>query len=615
MSGIAFAAGDQAERRVDRMLSALVQVPAETHVEAPNSNLAMGGIWHAATAGSRRPLWFGGRYLVAVDGEFYGADKSDPYRPFAEMADGDRFDRIATLNGSFAFAIWDAQSRTIILGADRLSTRPLYYWQDAGALGVASRLHGLLADDRSPRRLSRTAVVELLAHLRTFGRRTMFADISGLVAGEVVRLTLDGSVSRQQPARPQFLGSRRNRQDYRCDLADALRAAVAKRTDDEARPVLLLSGGLDSRLVAASASSIGRSLPCYSVAAWRNREITIAEKVARAAGQRFEFRALSADDVSAAFDMSIALTDCAHQPCLSLPPAYASLRADGYHAVLNGHLLDIFFRGTYLPKAKLKVGRSGATLPRLVPPADAAPETISATHHIRSEWNAAQASLAVDLADALPTIAAAGVGAALATMDFSDPADAYHVFVLHALSRHASHGDFLAATPFMEMRTPALDRDLLDLFFTLPVDWKARGLEVRSVARSISRAPFRIIDSNTGAPMGWPYPLQLSLLMARAAVGRLHGFRDGSRLSDPKLTQGSWLNWPEFLRSCDGMRIRLQALCTSSPLFDAGLLRQPELQRVVDAHLTQRAVATKFLMMLLGLDSWIRRVGFTAVAD
>jgi asparagine synthase (glutamine-hydrolysing) len=103
-----------------------------------------------------------GRYWLTYNGEIYN------YRDVRNelSAKGYRFksnsdtevivyaykewgaDCLQRMNGMFAFAIWDEQTRTLFAARDRLGIKPFYYWHDKDQFVFASEIKALLKSGR-----------------------------------------------------------------------------------------------------------------------------------------------------------------------------------------------------------------------------------------------------------------------------------------------------------------------------------------------------------------------------------------------------------------------------------------------------------------------------------
>ena len=92
------------------------------------------------------------------------------------------------LDGMFAFAVWDERRGRLVIGRDRLGKKPLYYWHSGDRFVFASEIKGLFADPAVPRELDAGAVPSYL----TFGYvptpRTFFAGIQSLPPGHVLSI-------------------------------------------------------------------------------------------------------------------------------------------------------------------------------------------------------------------------------------------------------------------------------------------------------------------------------------------------------------------------------------------------------------------------------------------
>ena len=86
----------------------------------------------------------------------------------------------------FAFAVWDARRRRLLLARDRLGVKPLYYAEaPGGALLFASEIKALLLDDRIHRELNAARLPEYLAFRGVSGEETLFAGVRELPPGTI----------------------------------------------------------------------------------------------------------------------------------------------------------------------------------------------------------------------------------------------------------------------------------------------------------------------------------------------------------------------------------------------------------------------------------------------
>lgn len=161
------------------------------------------------------------------------------------------------LLGDYAFALWDAQERRLILARDPIGMRPLHYHRGAGFFAFGSMPKGLHALPEIPYAPDETRVAELLALLPESGPASFFEGISRVEPGHVAIVTHTGIETRRHwnPTRASI------RPWAGGDPAAALRAeldrAVAVRLRGaKGRVGAHLSGGMDSSAVAATAARL-----------------------------------------------------------------------------------------------------------------------------------------------------------------------------------------------------------------------------------------------------------------------------------------------------------------------------------------------------------------------
>jgi asparagine synthase (glutamine-hydrolysing) len=158
------------------------------------------------------------------------------------------------LNGMFAFAVWNARERRLILARDRLGIKPLYYWTNGRRLIFASELKAIIADPRVPRELDLAALDQFLTLEYIPGPRTIFQGIRKLLPGHW--LAFQGGVTKLEQywdVTPRSLSV----DERTCEgmLIELIDDAVRLRLVSDVPLGAFLSGGIDSGTVVASMHS------------------------------------------------------------------------------------------------------------------------------------------------------------------------------------------------------------------------------------------------------------------------------------------------------------------------------------------------------------------------
>jgi asparagine synthase (glutamine-hydrolysing) len=170
-----------------------------------------------------------------------------------------------TLNGMFAFALWDRRREQLFLARDRMGEKPLYYTFADGTLVFASELRAMLAHPAVRRRLDLRAVARYLAFDFVPDPHGMLVDLQKLPPGH--SLVANGGKARIQsyweiPFAPD---ETLDEEAWCAQIRTRLDEAVAMRLHSDVPVGCFLSGGIDSTSVAATAARQHRGINTFSV--------------------------------------------------------------------------------------------------------------------------------------------------------------------------------------------------------------------------------------------------------------------------------------------------------------------------------------------------------------
>jgi asparagine synthase (glutamine-hydrolysing) len=91
--------------------------------------------------------------------------------------------------GMFAFALWDRQKQTLMLGRDRMGIKPLYYIDTANAFIFSSEIKALLQYPDVAANLNESKVSEYIAFRNISGNETLFKGVLELEPGCLLKIS------------------------------------------------------------------------------------------------------------------------------------------------------------------------------------------------------------------------------------------------------------------------------------------------------------------------------------------------------------------------------------------------------------------------------------------
>lgn len=154
------------------------------------------------------------------------------------------------LNGMFAFAIWDEDAQELTLVRDRLGAKPLYYYPLEDGLLFGSEPKAILANPLAERAVDPMGLCGFLTFTNCPEGRTIYRNVFDLPPGHLARFSKEGFSKR----RYWSLEARPHEDDLPTTISNVrgmLEEIVASQLVSDAPSCLLLSGGLDSSVLAA----------------------------------------------------------------------------------------------------------------------------------------------------------------------------------------------------------------------------------------------------------------------------------------------------------------------------------------------------------------------------
>jgi len=183
-------------------------------------------------------------------------------------------------NGMFAFAVWDERDRSLFVARDRLGVKPLYYAVREGVFSFASEIKSLLEDTELSREVDWDALDLYLTFRVVPHPYTIYKSVRKLAPGHFI-IYKDGRLSEREywdvfGARGGAAatddhgaigkgGRNGSPADARRELFELVEDAVRRRLVSDVPVGVLLSGGIDSTIIAGMAARLSGRVKTFTL--------------------------------------------------------------------------------------------------------------------------------------------------------------------------------------------------------------------------------------------------------------------------------------------------------------------------------------------------------------
>jgi asparagine synthetase B (glutamine-hydrolysing) len=437
-------------------------------------------------------------------------DKIDPLsicRDFAENYERDEW--LAAINGEFVI-IHSPPARNVLRIVNCRFGYPTIWYAELDNRVLISYAFSDLQSRLSA--LGRGSINEdsffdFLRYKRVFGDKTPERAARLLSPAHVLTLDNTGLAFRRY-WKPDFRDKLNIRIDEASELfGAAVQASIRRKTSDEKRYGLFLSGGMDTRLILSSFNEVGMRPPCFTINPFENREVQVAGRVADIIGAKHIFLRTPEGHYRKNYSEAVRLTSAMYAP-MTMFHGHSKEIAEHIDVGFHGHGFDYMFQGMYVPYRHPTLRGRALQYRRRVPlPKDVV------TYFLE---NISYRVKGIDVLDLAKPEAGRRMMERLreeieavhreAREICTSKTDIYEYFSFHNLARHYSCGDHWGINTNVEQRTVAFDNDIFDLYQKVPTDYRFDARIQRRCLANTNQALANLMSANTR------YPIVLSSL-------------------------------------------------------------------------------------------------------
>lgn len=518
-------------------------------------------------------------FVVAIDGEIMswkdGTTGASTAHKLLDLYLSKGRDLVNFVNGNFTLFIYHKKEKSLLIANDRMGLRPLYYFTHNGKLCFSSEVKALLADEEFPGKCNFQSVLDLLTYEYVLEDQTLVENIfvfpyasTAYIKNDFQDLNLQRywDFSYQAGDQSGLIDG------YMDQFLQVFKQAVERTLDSPYAPVgLPLSGGLDSRLIAAAIDRKYFPLHTFTFGESGCEDVKYARRISRIIKSKHHPIPIKHSKLSSFFEKGVDY-------------------CDGMFTCLHYHYLNM--TGELAAHVKIGLdGMAGDVFPR----------------RMYSYLEGKDANAVYKAYDSFQE----GLRQRVIKKEFAgDLAAARHRF--YALFEHVSKKcpanpiDYLNVTQrqrkfinygkvgkrnFVEMRMPFLDYDFMDMCLAMPLAFRQNGNLVKHVFKKYFPALSRVPKADAG-PL-FPNRIQQAVHWRMQALKKKLGINT------------SYADYNKYFRTF--LRGYIQDQLSSNDFKRLPYFDHQEIKKILGDHFSGRQNYEKQIAALLTISIWSKK--------
>lgn len=219
-------------------------------------------------------------------------------------------DLVNKINGSFTLALWNENQKKLTIINDRYGIRPLYFAVHKGYLLFGSEVKAILEDNTFERTVDHRSIAEFFSFGYILGSKTFFQGIELLPPASIMTYNLEKiEITQYWDFKFREVYDDISEKECTRELSRLILQAVKRQTKGVHRIGIPLSGGLDSRTIAASIQKKNYPVHTFSFGRKDSDDVKIAKIVSERLGMQHHFFEFKPDDLIYYAEKAVYLTD------------------------------------------------------------------------------------------------------------------------------------------------------------------------------------------------------------------------------------------------------------------------------------------------------------------